>query len=766
MKNICRNILILASAIGMLCSCSSNKHLKQGEYILYDNKFTTTTLDSTSVTPEIEEALENKKSYIIQSHNKRFLGIKKLRWGLMLYSLSDPQKDNWINRFLRKQGEAPVIFDPNAAQQSANQLEQLLQSKGCFNSKVTFDTLSVRKNNITLEYSIQAAPRYIISDYTYNSESESIRPLIRAAFEHSTIEAGDYYDQDLLSAERDRIAQILQNSGYFLASKELISFEIDTTYTPGEMSIVMVIRKPEIIKNHKLTTTELDKYNINKITVDSNNVKTSTIRQVITMQENSLYRAASISESYNALLNLRNFKYINIELSESDKSTDSAKLVDAHIRLINNTKQNITASLELSNASPTDISEQGSVINNGNLGLETKLEYQNRNLFGGAELLRIEGALLLELPKLVLRDGAEAFRDAFTAFEAGINISLDMPDFIMPFSKHINWQRSRPHTIFSLGGDYQYRTYFERILGNTSFGYSWIHNRRHKHQLIPIELTYVNFVSIDDRFLKQLNATNDLRLKYQYSDHFIMDARYDYTYTNQRFNTRQNFNHFHASVETAGNLLKQLAIATNAPVDTSGIYQFVGVPFSQYAKFNIDAKRYFYHGQKSTFVARLMLGIGIPYGNSLSLPYEKSYFGGGPTTLRAWQLRRLGPGGYIHSNGDMLEHVGDISITINLEERFPIVGPLEGAIFTDIGNVWLAHPSEEYPLGNFSWDRFYKELGIGAGFGLRANISILTIRLDFAIPLYDPSYAESERWRFGNLKFNQFITNIGIDYPF
>ena len=767
MNNTCLIKTLFASFIlALLSSCATQKHIKPGENVLYDIKFNATTLDNNPPPPEIEEALENKKSYIIQSHNKRLLGIKRLRWNLVLFSLSNPEKDNWLNRTLRKQGEPPVIYDANAAQKSAQQLEQLLLTKGCFHSKVTFDTLYIRKRDIAIQYNIKASPRYVISDVSYTSETESIRPLLRDALENSLIHPGDYYDQDILSAERDRVAQLLQNSGYFRANKELITFEIDTSYTPGEMSIVMNVRKPEIIKDFKLTTTDLQKYRINNIIIDSNNVKEHTIRQTVTIQENTPYRAYTITESYNALLNLRNFKYINIELSESPTSTDSARLVDAHIRLINNTNQNLTASIELSNASPLDVNEQGALVNNGNLGLETKLEYQNRNLFGGAELLRIEGALLIELPKLVLRDGAEAFHEAFTAFESGLNVSLDMPNFLIPFSNHINWQRSRPHTILSIGGDYQYRTYFERILGNTSFGYSWIHNRRHKHQLIPIELTYVNFINIDNRFLQQLNATNDLRVKYQYSDHFIMDARYDYTYTNQRFNTRQNFNHFHMSIETAGNALKLLAKSTHAPVDTSGIYQFVGVPFSQYAKLNIDAKRYFYHGAKSTFVARLMLGIGLPYGNSLSLPYEKSYFGGGPTTLRAWQLRRLGPGGFIQNSTDMLEHVGDLSLTINLEERFPIAGPLEGAIFTDIGNVWLAHESKEFPLGHFEWNRFYKELGIGAGIGVRANISILTLRLDFAIPIYDPSYIESERWRFGKLKFNQFVTNIGIDYPF
>ena len=103
---------------------------------------------------------------------------------------------------------------------------------------------------------------------------------------------------------------------------------------------------------------------------------------------------------------------------------------------------------------------------------------------------------------------------------------------------------------------------------------------------------------------------------------------------------------------------------------------------------------------------------------------------------------------------------------LNLEERFPIVGVFEGAVFADIGNIWLMHESSEYPNGEWKWNRVMKELAVGIGLGLRLNISIITLRLDFAIPLYDPGYPEDSRWRLPHWKFNQIVTNFGIDYPF
>ena len=340
-----------------------------------------------------------------------------------------------------------------------------------------------------------------------------------------------------------------------------------------------------------------------------------------------------------------------------------------------------------------------------------------------------------------------------------------MPVFLLPFASRFTRAGMRPHTLVSLGGSYQYRYYYERILANTSFGYTWSHNRRSSHQLLPVEMTFVRMLGMDETFANRLSAYGDLRLKYQYSSHFILGARYDYTFSNQQYGLRSNFSVLHLTAESAGNLLSAVGNLYDAGTDNNGILQFFGVPFAQYVRLGAEWTRYHYLFDRSSIVTRLLIGVGLPYGNSLSMPYEKSFFGGGPTTMRAWQLRHLGPGSYQGSE-DMLERVGDLQLVMNLEGRFPIAGIFEGALFADMGNVWLIHASDQYADGELKWTSLPSEIAVGIGLGLRVNVSIATLRVDFALPLYDPGFAATQRWRPRHWSLGDIVTNFGINYPF
>jgi outer membrane protein assembly factor BamA len=387
-------------------------------------------------------------------------------------------------------------------------------------------------------------------------------------------------------------------------------------------------------------------------------------------------------------------------------------------------------------------------------------------LFGGAELFNIKSTLLFELAKSAILSKAENFYDIFSAFETGIDMSLEVPKFIVPMPSSWFPRRFRPRTAFSLGFNYQFRTYFERALANVSFGYKWRNTMNRQHMFNPFELTYVRFLNQQEEFQQQIENLSDLRLKYQYTNHLIMNTNYSFVYNTQRINTKTDFTYLSLRFETAGNLLYMLDKSFDMPTDSIGIYQLLGVPYSQYVRAEMDLKRYFYLSPTNTFVARMMLGIGVPYGNSISLPYEKSFYGGGPTTIRAWNIRTLGPGSYSNKDVNIFEKVGDMSLVINLEDRFPLFGMLEGAAFVDMGNIWLLRPSDEFPNGNFTFGTFVPDIAVGCGFGLRLNISIITLRLDFAIPFYDPQYAKGERWRMPHWKWGQIVTNFGIDYPF
>lgn len=781
----------------LLTSCGTTRYLKPYEELLYSNTYDITMADSSALPPEIENVFSDHKHYSTQTPNYKILGMRPSLW---IYNLASPNHNNIIARTLRKQGSAPVVYDENASVRTTQQLQSLMFSKGCFGSTATFDTTHVKSRNVRVNYHIVAQPRHKIDEVKFFAATHEVDSLLQNDWkQQSLLRVGDYYDQDVLAKEREDLAEYLQNRGYYLAKKELVTYQIDTTYDSRDLSVWLTVNNPKVQNSDKqLDETPLQRFHIANIYIYPNSgsdmepydtlsvphihnnrhteykflssspmaISPQTISNNMMLFDGMLYRPRQLTRTYNSLRNLRNFKYINIEMSPSPLSRDTMPLLDARVRLMNNTRSTITASLELNNVS--SIATNGETTQRGNFGLEGSLSYQNRNLFGGAEYFKSELSLLVELPKLIFRqDNTELkFHDIFNTFETGLDLSLDLPKFLLPFGNGFAWQSIRPHTVISLGGSYQYRTYFERLMASTSYGYTWSKNRSVSHQALPLELTFVRFIDISDSFRQRIDTNSDTRLKYLYSNHFIMDMRYDYIHNTQRFNTRENFSYYHLSLESAGNLLNCITRLTNAEVDDQGILQLFGVPFSQYIRMNSEWKHYFYIGKKQTLVLRTIIGLGIPYSNSKAMPYEKGFYGGGPNTMRAWQLRYLGPGLY-HRDDDLLfERVGDMTLVANVEHRFPIFGKFEGAVFADMGNVWLLRPSEEFVDGEISVDNFFKGIAIGTGVGLRLNISIITLRLDAAIPVYDPGYIESHRWRPAYWKPSQIVASFGIDYPF
>ncbi len=791
------SLLLIGIGAMALSSCTYMRYLEKDERMLVKNEYNVLmSNDSTEIPPEIKAALQGINHYTIQNPNKKFI----LAWSRSIYCLARPNSDNFLSRYLHRKGEAPVKYNESSTLRSTQQLQALLNSKGCFGSTVSFDTVNLERKRVAVYYTLTATPRRKIGDVTYHCETPEVNALMREWKPFSHIHIDTYYDQDSLIAERNALSEWLQNQGYFLANKEIISFQIDTTLDSRFLSIAVNIENPKTYnsKTKQLIENPLRKYYFGHIYIHPNStdegpfdtlsvpltihnrpsdfkfiyngemeIKPQTICNNLLLYDGQLYRPRTITNSHTLLRNLRNFRYINIEAVPSPFSSDSLPLLDAHVKLINSTRRRVSLSLELNNASSNNRDEN--VIRSGNLGAELSLQLQNRNLFGGAELFNIQISQLVELPKLIFNNNEGElldFHNTFQTFETTIDMSLDCPKFLLPFSNYLPQKNIRPHTVFNLGGSYQYRPYFERLLFNASFGYTWSQNRRISHQMLPLEVTYTHFFNLEDEFLDRIANLSDARLKYMYSDHFICNARYDFVYNTQQFNSRTNFTYLHASLETAGNFVTMLSKAFNSEVNEVGIRNFFNVPYSQYVRGMVEAKHYFYFGKKQSLVLRGLIGIGIPYGNSNAMPYEKGFYGGGSNTIRAWQLRYLGPGLYHSDKGQMFERVGDMTLVANIEHRFPLIGIFEGAIFGDFGNVWLLNPSDEFKDGNITMTNFVNGIAAGIGMGLRLNVSIITLRFDVAIPVYDPGYESEYRWRPPHWSFRQIVTNFGIDYPF
>lgn len=789
-------LLFLAIAVAMLATgCRGvEKFLQPGERVLNFNKYEISMADSSKVPDELNEALKGMKKYAKQTPNSHVLGVGP-RVSMLTYCLSNPGKDNFWHNYLRRKGQPPVIYDENLTIQTCNQLTSLLNAKGCFKSQVTFDTVWQHKHDVKVVYKIKATQRYRIDHVSFRAETPAVDSLLRVWRKESLVRSGDYYDQEIMAEERNRLSDKLRGEGYYLMSPDLISYTVDSAFEDNKLTIRLHISNiptsegPRPLQKYYIdniyiypdatssTIGPLPHFDTLDFPMQFKRVKANykflynspmsinplTISHSLMFYNGQTVRPRTIERTYNSLLGLHNFKYINIDLVESPNSSDTNRLLNARIRLLNAKRQRLSLSVEINNSSPFGTNNES--LLGGNMGLETKVTYQNKNLFGGAEILKTEWSLLVELPKIVLKNRSESIRNNFSSFENGLNLSLDLPTFLFPFTKNIIWQRMRPHTVLTFGTNYQLHNYFDRVLFNTGFGYNW-HLRNNNHQLMPLELTYARFFNIDSAFLNRMTRSGDARMKYQYSDHFIMNIRYDYILNTQQYGTRENFNYIHLSVESAGNLLNLINKSASTVADENGVMKVFGVPFSQYLRFNAELKRYIYIGKRNTLVARMLAGVGIPYGNSTVMPYEKSFFGGGPTTMRAWHLRHLGPGCFQSASDNTFERIGDIQIVANLEFRFPIISVFEGALFSDVGNVWLVRESEEFPGGKFSFKNLHKSIASDIGLGIRANISIVTIRCDIALPVYDPGLAEEQRLRLKHWSFSQLTANFGIDYPF
>ena len=765
LRRVVLYIVIVVAAVAASSCANTRKVLADDDRILYRNNYDLRMTNDSLATDEVREALADVDKYVRQRPRNGFFNFYRSVFNT--YYWVSPSDSSWWARTMRNIGTAPVVYNHASARISARQIEALLSRHGSFHSMVTVDTAHLSRQRVVATYHIKASPRFMIDNVNYISSDTVVQNAASRLRNRSPLQPGTYYDQDNLDSERDRLVNYLMYNGYYRATSDLVHFQLDTfAYPPHHLGLNVVVDSPHVaLHSEHQQAVPFQRYYINSVTIDSTKVSQQTIRRLITLHAGQPFSPRNTTSSYNALVGLRNFNLINIEYNESPGSNDDHRLLDARIRLVGSSQQRISGSFELSNASP--LSRESS--NSGNFGTELVLQYQHKNLFGGAEQLSVSGNLLVELNKSVFKGGVSGFRNSFSSFETGVKIALDMPNFLFPYGSRLMFGNAMPHTLFDAGFDYQYRSYFERRQLTSSFAYTWNASQQIRHKITPMEISYVQMDMSDDFAMRLINNLSN-RLIYQYSDHLLITANYNFIYNGQRVGRRTNFSYFNGTVETAGNLASLIA-TTPAWRDKNEYneYQLAGVAYSQYVRGSAEFKRYFYHGDNSVFVLRSVVGVGIPYGNSSSMPYEKSFFGGGSINFRAWQIRHLGPGHYNTHGDDFFsgfDEIGDLTFVLNLEERFPIIGIFEGAGFVDIGNIWFFKEYEYMPGAEFRWENLLTDLAVGVGLGLRVKVSFITLRLDVAIPLYDPNYEPSARWRLNQWRFNSLNANFGINYPF
>ncbi len=487
-------------------------------------------------------------------------------------------------------------------------------------------------------------------------------------------------------------------------------------------------------------------------------LRPAALARAVFVKPGEYYSQKNVNLTYNRIQNLGLSSYVSVNVVPARDTAilvpENEELLDCDVRIIRAKVNGFSIDPEVTNAG-------------GLMGLGTSINFRNRNIFVGAESLRIKAFGAFEIkPSLSGEDEEQTHLGIFNSLETGFETGIDFPTLLSPFAIRNLDQNARPRTTLGGGFNYELRTQYERYLAKVSLSYEWNASPVSRHFFSPVDLSSISIVR-DDLFTEKLLGMNNPRYFNQYSDHLILAMKYSYVFNNQNLSNRSNFMYFKINLEPAGNLFNLVSTVTAARRDVEGKYTLFNIRYAQYFRADWDFRYYKPINSSQRLVYRIALGAGIPYGNSISLPYEKGFFAGGANGMRGWSVRSLGPGEYKSENATLLESVGDLWAEGNIEYRFPLYRYLNGALFTDIGNIWLLEENEDFPGGNFTWPRAFKSLAANVGMGFRFDFSIFIFRIDGGLRMYDPAKEYDNRFfRPAKFQLRDINWNFGIGYPF
>ena len=695
-------------------------------------------------------------------------------------------RENWI-----ESGEPPAILDSGLLETTSIQLKKFLLTKGYFLTKVT-DSVKVKRKSRFAEvfYKIDGGLPYQIRNITYAVEDQNLNYFIYEDTVNCLVKRGMRYDAEVLSAERDRIVRQQKDNGYYKFGPEFIYILVDTNLEVNWVDVRINIKRyafrPEdhpdtlIYSNHVRYTinniyvvTDYDIFNAHQNYADTSTANPNEVRFLynkkllfrqkdivnkILFYKDQTFNYDLVDETYTRLSSLKAFKSVSVTFKVSPDIPDH---LDCYILMSPLIKQSMSIESEGTNTS-------------GNLGMAASVVYQNRNTFKGSELLevKIKGGLIAQKnfnTSQSATDLTSPFLKSFNTVQFGPEVNLNIPKPLFPFSLIKFFPNAQPKTIFSSSLNFQQNSLYVRTLSNISYGMNFNGKTYQKHAIIPIEINYIQ-ANLSGFFGQQLLNSSNFFLRNSFASHVTTVCRYSYSYNNQNREVEQPYKtllYFKTNIESSGNLLRGIYNLAGAKKDSLGRYDLFNVPFAQFVRADMDFRAYKGVRKLGRFVFRAYGGMGYALNNYTVLPYEKSFFAGGPNSIRAWKARTVGPGSFNQAKDSLnFDKIGDIQIEMNFEFRFNIYKILNGAYFVDAGNIWLRSPNPTRPGGDFAFNRFYKEFATGTGVGLRADFSFFILRIDGAFQVYNPSNPLNERWMFGRGFLSSFVTNFGIGYPF
>ena len=754
-----------------LASCSATKFVPDGSYLLDEVKIHT---DNKEIKPS------DMRLYVRQNPNSKWFSTIKTQ--LYVYNWSGRDSTKWFNRFLRKIGDAPVIYNESDAIRSQEEIAKAVQNLGYMGASVK-RTTKTKKKKLKLFYEITSGKPYIVRTLKYDISDKKIAEYLRNDSTQSMLREGMLFDVNVLDAERQRITDYLLCNGYYKFNKDYITYTADTarnthqvdltlhllpykTYvgdTPKEhfqykINKINFITDYDVLQSSALSSIEInDSLHYNGFPIyykDKLYLRPKVLVDNLRFASGDLYDERNVQKTYTYFGRLSALKYTNIRFFETQNG-DSTQL-NCYVMLTKSKHKSISFELEGTNSA-------------GDLGAAASVSFQHRNLFRGSETFMVK-----------FRGAYEAISGLQPGYknhnytEYGVETSINFPNFLFPFLTSDFKRRIKATTEFGLQYNYQLRPEFSRTIASASWSYKWIQKQKIQHRIDLLDISYLYLPWISSQFQEDyINKDKDnYILKYNYENRLIVRMGYNYSYNsaggtlvNNTITT--NSYSIRAGFESAGNILYGISKMINMRKNKDSEYAILGIPYAQYLKGDFDFAKNIIIDHRNSLAFHAGIGIAVPYGNAKVVPFEKRYFSGGANSVRGWSVRNLGPGSFA-GDGNFMNQSGDIKLDASIEYRTRLFWKFRGAAFIDAGNIWTIREYENQPGGVFEFDKFYKQIAVAYGLGLRLDLDFFVLRFDGGMKAINPKYKKAkERYPIIHPRFSRdFAFHFAVGYPF
>jgi outer membrane protein assembly factor BamA len=754
--------------IWLWTSCSTTAHLPPGEQLYTGiRKIEVTDEDRSEAGDETMREIEVALSC---PPNNAFFGSSQVRtpfpFGLWMYNAFAGKPGRFNRWMFRSLAARPVLLSAVNPELRTGIARNLLREHGYFNGVASWEAVPDKKDSLKVKvrYRLTMNEPYTYDSIEYRRIQSRADTLLKLSAEDRLIRTGDQFNVIRLEEERQRIATLMRDNGYFYFRPAHIACTADSTLSPLKVSLRVGLAQgvsPAVMRPWKIGDIAVhlhgyaneppnDSLRYREITIhyrDRLRIRPEALYSQFRFKPGDLYSQTRQAQTQAGLNRLAVFRYTDMQYTPRSES-----------RRCDTLNLDIRAMYDLPLSGETEINFTAN--SNKRIGPGAVFSLTKNNLFGGGESL---GISLNGTYEWLTGSSLGSLTDNY---EYGATGTLLFPRVLLPgFFRHTyDFPAS---TTYQLYANRLNRADFFRIL---SFGSSvtcdFDPNPIRHHSFTPFRLSFNRLERTTARF--DSIAGRNRALYQSLRNQFIPSVSYTYTLDNAPVRKGRHTTWWQFSVAESGNLLSSVyALAGKGFGESKSL---LGNPFSQFLKLTTELRYNHVLNRNHRLAGRIGGGVIYCYGNSTVSPYSEQFYVGGANSIRAFTIRSIGPGrtrpGW-ESNFDNFDHIGDLKLEGNLEYRFRLAGDLEGALFLDAGNVWLLRDGggAGHSDGKFEWRHFLSDIAVGTGAGIRYNIGVLVIRLDAGIALHVP-YDTGKKGYFNKTRHEGLGFHIAVGYPF